>query len=147
MALQVSIYVCICLNIIYFSIQKYRLKKSTQLFDLAFRRSCGDPEDDANNYLHIVLKIVKFVGEMHKRNWILRDLCAENIYVTHDNEVSSGVNLFCSFGLYFQLSFYQHMYNVYLIYKNNVVTHFTSFKGYGILSRKVGRYQRGNQNP
>jgi tRNA A-37 threonylcarbamoyl transferase component Bud32 len=51
----------------------------------------GDPEDQANDYLHIVLKIVKFVGEMHKRNWILRDLCAENIYVTHDNEVSSGV--------------------------------------------------------
>ncbi|CAC5409130.1 ABL1 [Mytilus coruscus] len=65
---------------------KYKLHKSTNLLELAFKHFCGDPEENEYEYLKIVQNIVKFIGEMHKRNWILRDLCADNIFVFDTNK-------------------------------------------------------------
>ncbi|XP_052063477.1 uncharacterized protein LOC127703094 isoform X2 [Mytilus californianus] len=65
---------------------KYKLHKSTNLLELAFKHFCGDPEENKYEYLKIVQNIVKFIGEMHKRNWILRDLCADNIFVLDTNK-------------------------------------------------------------
>ncbi|XP_071174999.1 mast/stem cell growth factor receptor kita-like [Mytilus edulis] len=65
---------------------KYKLHKSSNLLELAFKHFCGDPDENGYEYLKIVQKIVKFIGEMHKRNWILRDLCADNIFVLDTNQ-------------------------------------------------------------
>ncbi|OPL33649.1 hypothetical protein AM593_01015, partial [Mytilus galloprovincialis] len=67
-------------------ILKYKLHKSTNLLELAFKHFCGDPDEKGYEYLKIVQKIVKFIDEMHKRNWILRDLCADNIFVLDANQ-------------------------------------------------------------
>ncbi|XP_063441987.1 uncharacterized protein LOC134722309 [Mytilus trossulus] len=65
---------------------KYKLHKSTNLLELAFKRFYGAPEEHGYGYLKIVHNLVKFIGEMHKRNWILRDLCADNIFVLDTNQ-------------------------------------------------------------
>ncbi|CAG2248284.1 unnamed protein product [Mytilus edulis] len=65
---------------------KYKLHKSTNLLELAFKRLYGDPKENELAYLKIVHNLFKFIGEMHKRNWILRDVCADNIFVLDTNQ-------------------------------------------------------------
>lgn len=56
------------------------------LLDLAFRKVYNDPENNLDQYLELVVKALQFVSEMHKRKWILRDICAENLRVVHKSK-------------------------------------------------------------
>lgn len=54
------------------------------LSQLSLRRCFGDPDDEENKlkYSWLVHLAVHFIGLLHERNWILRDICCQNLYLS-----------------------------------------------------------------
>ncbi|OWF55207.1 Tyrosine-protein kinase FRK [Mizuhopecten yessoensis] len=60
----------------------YRCFKGKCLLDIALENLFGDPADAENEeaYANIIKEAVSFVSEMHKKKWILRDICCSTLF-------------------------------------------------------------------
>lgn len=58
--------------------------RGTNILDIAFAHQFGDPGVNREQYAQIVVKMAHFIHEMHRRRWIMGDICAENLYLSDD---------------------------------------------------------------
>ncbi|CAC5409129.1 unnamed protein product [Mytilus coruscus] len=69
---------------------KYRTVRGNNLLEFAFthpfKHRHGIPATSKDDFIHIVVKIAHFISEMHRRHFILGDLCAENLFVSDDTK-------------------------------------------------------------
>ncbi|XP_063439945.1 uncharacterized protein LOC134721119 [Mytilus trossulus] len=69
---------------------KYRTIRGSNLLEFAFthpfKHRHGNPASTKDDFIHIVVKIAHFISGMHRRHFILGDLCAENLFVSDDTK-------------------------------------------------------------
>lgn len=58
--------------------------RGTNILDFAFAHQFGDPVVNREHYAQIVVKMAHFIHEMHRRRWIMGDICADNLYISDD---------------------------------------------------------------
>lgn len=58
--------------------------RGTNILDIAFAHQFGNPGVNREQYAQIVVKMAHFIHEMHRRRWIMGDICAENLYLSDD---------------------------------------------------------------